>query len=540
MKKLLLFTSLLACGTWATSYGQTSTAAATQPKDENLIRFSQTIQAADLKKHLSILASDEYEGRETGEKGQKMAADYIKKHFENLKLAAPVKSNPDNPYYQPFPLARKTWEETYIKKGNKKYALFEDFFVAGDYTVAEKEMDFVFAGYGVETGSYSDYKELEKMGLSVKGKIAVVMVEEPKDKDGNFIFSASKTMADYSKNGYKAKLAKDKGAAGILLVYPTDFEFNKTLSLYKSWLSSPALDFESTEQNNFVTIYAKPEIAHKILKLKPKKFDKLLKPIIENKQSTAGKAVGTALVKSTRMAKRIMTENVLGFLEGTDKKDEVLIITAHYDHIGIVDGKINNGADDDGSGTCSVLELAEAFAQAKAAGFAPRRSILFMLVTGEEKGLLGSEYYTNHPIFPLKNTIADLNIDMVGRVDEKHKANPNYIYVIGSDKLSTDLHNLSEDTRKNYAAEVEFDYTYNDDNDPNRFYYRSDHYNFAVKNIPIIFYFNGVHDDYHQPTDDVEKINFDKMEKIGRLIFSTAWQLANGEKRPVVDKAPKE
>ena len=199
---------------------------------------------------------------------------------------------------------------------------------------------------------------------------------------------------------------------------------------------------------------------------------------------------------------------------------------------------IFNGADDDGSGTVAVIALAEAFAKAKKEGFGPRRSILFMTVAGEEKGLLGSSYYVEHPEFPLINTVCDLNIDMIGRIDEKHKNNPNYIYLIGSDKLSSDLHSISENVNKTYSN-LELDYTYNDEKDKNRFYYRSDHYNFAKKNIPVIFYFNGVHEDYHKETDDVEKINFEKIEKISRFIFFTTWQLANRNERIKVDSNKK-
>jgi Zn-dependent M28 family amino/carboxypeptidase len=157
-----------------------------------------------------------------------------------------------------------------------------------------------------------------------------------------------------------------------------------------------------------------------------------------------------------------------------------------------------------------------------------------MTVTGEEKGLLGSEYYTNYPAFPLANTVANLNIDMVGRIDPAHEGNPNYIYLIGSDKLSSELHNISEEANRKFTN-LQLDYKYNDPNDPNRFYYRSDHYNFAKHKIPVIFYFNGTHADYHQPGDDVEKINFTKMEKIGRLIFHTAWEVANRDQRIKVD-----
>ena len=185
-------------------------------------------------------------------------------------------------------------------------------------------------------------------------------------------------------------------------------------------------------------------------------------------------------VTSDVVVKEKLSENVLGFLEGTDKKDEVLVITAHMDHLGIHDGEIYYGADDDGSGTATVLEIAEAFSLAAANGIRPRRSILFMPVAGEEKGLLGSSYYTDHPVFELKNTVANLNIDMIGRVDETHekKNDSMYVYIIGSDKLSSDLHNVNEAANSTYTK-LNLDYTFNEPSDPNRFYYRSDHYNFA-------------------------------------------------------------
>ena len=168
--------------------------------------------------------------------------------------------------------------------------------------------------------------------------------------------------------------------------------------------------------------------------------------------------------------------------------------------------------------------------EAKKNGFGPRRSILIMAVSGEEKGLLGSKYYTDNPIYPLKNTITNLNIDMIGRVDDIYD-NPDYVYLIGSDRLSTDLHEISEEVnRKSYNLKL--DYTFNSEDDPNRYYYRSDHYNFAKNDIPVIFYFNGLHEDYHQPTDTADKINYEKVEKIARLIFLTAWELANRDERP--------
>ncbi|AUP77954.1 M28 family metallopeptidase [Flavivirga eckloniae] len=230
------------------------------------------------------------------------------------------------------------------------------------------------------------------------------------------------------------------------------------------------------------------------------------------------------------------SENVLAYIKGTEKPDEVVIISAHLDHIGVTKkGEVYNGADDDGSGTVAILEMAEAFKIASEKGHGPIRSVLFLHVTGEEMGLYGSRYYTDKdPIFPLENTVANLNIDMIGRVDRKHKNNRNYLYLIGSDKLSKELHNISEKVNKKYIN-MKFDYTYNDDDDPNRFYYRSDHYNFAKNNIPVIFYFNGTHADYHRPSDTPDKIQYDLLETRARLIFHTAWELANRDERVKVD-----
>lgn len=229
------------------------------------------------------------------------------------------------------------------------------------------------------------------------------------------------------------------------------------------------------------------------------------------------------------------SENIWAYIEGTEKPEEVLVISAHYDHVGMKNGEVYNGADDDGSGTVSLLEIAQAFMQAKKDGYGPKRSILFLHVTGEEHGLHGSRYYSENPLFPVANTIADLNIDMIGRRDDAHKDNGNYVYVIGSDRLSTDLHKINEDANKKYTK-LALDYTFNADNDPNQFYYRSDHYNFAKKGIPIIFYFNGVHADYHKPGDTPDKIEYDLLAKRAQLAFVTAWELANRKDRPVVDK----
>ena len=229
------------------------------------------------------------------------------------------------------------------------------------------------------------------------------------------------------------------------------------------------------------------------------------------------------------------SENIWAFIEGTEKPEEIIVISAHYDHVGVQNGEVYNGADDDGSGTVALLEIAEAFKLALKEGYKPKRSIMFMHMTGEEHGLLGSSYYSENPLFPMANTVTNINIDMIGRHDEFHTDSSNYVYLIGSDYLSTDLYTICEEANKKYVN-IKLDYKFNDRSDPNRFYYRSDHYNFAKNGVPSVFLFNGVHEDYHQASDEVSKIEFDALAKRTQLAFAIAWDIANRENRPVVDK----
>lgn len=502
--------------------------------------FAKTITAEDLSKYLHVLASDEYEGRETGQKGQKLAAAYISNFFRENGLTGPVASNPGNTYYQKFNLEQATWKTASLKVGKKQFAYMQDFFLFGDAPEqSTQKLDLVFAGYGIDDKAYSDYRN-----LNVKGKTVVVLAGEPMDKTGNYLVSKSKTPSAWGADSRaKTRTAAQKGASNILVIETSDAGFQKTLGALKHWIESPSIAFPGKEQNN-PTIFVSPAVGAAILGTSVKKLQ-----AYQTETGAAGKPIASKFKISTetelqteKARQPLSTENVLGFVEGSDKKDEVIVITAHYDHIGMDPTKsgdqIYNGADDDGSGTSAVMEMAQAFMEAKKAGAGPRRSILFMAVTGEEKGLLGSEYYTKNPVFPLANTVANLNIDMIGRTDEKYAGNKNYIYVIGSDKLSSELHNINEIANQQHTK-LELDYTYNDEKDPNKFYYRSDHYNFAKNNIPVIFYFNGVHEDYHKETDEVSKIMFDKMQNITRLVFHTAWELANRDERIKVDSNKK-
>lgn len=476
------------------------------PDPEPEILFSESITAEHLYDHLAILASDSLEGRETGERGQKMAADYIKNEFIKNDLLPVVNENDTMQYYQKFNLIKTSWEDVYVKVNNKKFENFNGIIRYGKKDIpVEITSDIIFAGYGTE-------KEIN--ALDVAGKAILFLSFEP--------YTWAK----------KVDYARSKGAVAYFVVNAaSDEEFEAQTVNLRHYLSDPKVAFSPQPSGETAIFYTSPKVAGKIFNIK---FNKLEESIItdgDHKQHYSNKLKPAKVTYKARLKyDKIETENVLGFIEGGDKKEEVIVITAHYDHIGMKGDQIYNGADDDASGTSAVIEIAQAFALAKKDGFTPRRSILFMAVTGEEKGLLGSQYYTNNPVFPLEKTVANLNIDMIGRMDASHSENPDYVYLIGSNKLSKELHEISEEMNATYTK-LDLDYRYNDDKDPNRFYYRSDHYNFAKNNIPVIFYFNGTHEDYHQVTDTIEKINFEKLEKISRLIFYTAWEVANRNER---------
>ncbi|NID11811.1 M28 family peptidase [Fibrivirga algicola] len=535
---LLMLTGQFVLAQAPTASGPTSAAAVT---------YAQTVTAADLEKNLRILAADDMEGRETGTRGQKKAAAFIASQFASYGLK-PVAKQADGTmgFLQPFTLYKKNWGDLYVKAGGKQFTYLTDFLLNGLFSVpTETNYETVFVNYGIVDDKFDDY-----VNLDVKGKAVVMLDGEPKAADGTSAVNNSKEGSKWGKpESMRAKvtIAKDKGAAQIFVISTADAAGFKQLLRERGALQQRfnRLSLKAGTENtgSVGTFMVSTDMGAALLGQTPDKFRKALDQMAKMGTSTIGKLAGKIALKGERKDENVQTENVAGYLEGTDKKDEVLVVSGHYDHIGISpDGQINNGANDDGSGTVSVMELAQGFAKAKAEGKGPRRSILFLTVVGEEKGLLGSEYYADYgPIFPLENTVADLNIDMVGRVDDLHKdksPKDNYIYVIGSDKLSSDLHKISEE-QNNANTKMDLDYKYNDPNDPERIYYRSDHYNFAKHKIPIIFYFNGLHADYHRPTDDVEKIDFKLAEKTARLVFFTAWEIANREDRLKVDSNKK-
>ena len=480
-----------------------------QKKDKALAAIAASITADDMKKHLYTIASKEMEGRDTPSPGLEKAANYIENYFKSIGLLPGNKGS----YRQQYPLYRDSALGSSIKVNGSSFEVFKDFQPASNNFSADMRFsEVVFAGYGIVDDKRDDYKNLD-----VAGKLVLILDGTPADYK-----SATPVRGQApppSSSFGKTSTASKKGAAALLVVY-SNFP-RRVTPMNTNWSMRGGY---MAKQSPF-TFNISPDIASTIMGEDGKNiFDKAKAGSLVSKTYTTEIDLGYS--KSSKVT---YVSNVIGMIEGTDKKDEYVFLTSHYDHVGKRDTVIYYGADDDGSGTTGILELAEAFAKAKAAGKGPRRSIVFMTVSGEEKGLWGSEYYSNHPVYPLEKTTVDLNIDMIGRTATeylKDKDSTNYVFIIGDDKLSSDLAPITDQVNKTYVK-MKLDRKYNDPNDPNRFYFRSDHYNFAEKGVPIIFYFNGVHADYHKPTDTPDKINYPMMAKRAQLVFFTAWEMAN-------------
>jgi Zn-dependent M28 family amino/carboxypeptidase len=506
------------------------------------VPYAASITPEGLKADLSVLASDEYEGRETGQKGQKMAADYLAKAFASYGLTGPV-SGSDNAYLQHFSMNRVGVDPaSSIKIGNRTFVAGKDFYVlVRDQAAAVAELRPTFIGYGISTAGYADYQPTD---AALKNKDLLLLLGEPLNKAGQPLLGKNGKPSAYGGAGFTEMGERSPTMRGLtprttIRIMPSAAALAQVTKDYsrmqvgEEHLEFPGAPAGPGGPNVF---FVSPEMGAAMLGTTPAGLAKYQKAVAAAGKPVASpfKPVAVKLQGGERKAP-FTTENVLGYLEGTDKKDEVVVLSAHYDHLGIKNGIVYNGADDDGSGTASVLAMARAFTQAKKDGHGPRRSILFLANVGEEEGLLGSQYYTDHPIFPLASTVTDLNIDMVGRMDTLHQGKSDYVYVVGADKLSQELNTLSESTNQQYQP-LALDYKYNDPADPEHIYYRSDHYNFAKHNVPIIFYTSGLHKDYHQTTDDVDKIDFPAMARRDQFIFHTAWAVANRDQRIMVDE----
>jgi len=498
------------------------------------------VTAKQLKEYLTFIASDELEGRDTPSRGLDIAAMYIAQHLASWGLK-PAGDN--GSYFQKVPLTleKVVARDTRLEMGGQSFEYGKDFLTSLS-AASIKDTPIVFAGYGwvIKSKNINAYQ-----GIDVKDKIVVVVNSLPKGVTFNDL--KGPVGGDWMSPPF---YAQSNGAKAII-----------NLPTFGNLINWEANRWTQSEKGAVSFGTQAPLIKIPMITVSPRLLsaiftgEKASATTIFNKTQTLDEQAVFDLKAEKKMSidvgvkkEAIHTQNVVGILEGSDPvlKNEYVAIGAHYDHVGMNPfaagpDKIWNGADDDGSGTVSVLNIAQAFATGAKR---PKRSMLFIWHAGEEKGLWGSEYYTNNPTVPINSIITGLNVDMIGRYqapgEENHPQNkrlpkPHEVFTIGNKMMSTELGQIADDVNASFLK-LNFNSQYDGPDHPDQFFYRSDHFNYAKKGIPIIFFMDGDHADYHQPSDSVEKINFEQMEKVARTIMAIGWTLANGAKRPTVDK----
>ena len=554
-----------------------STTPATSPTPTALERpelvedYQATITPEDLAAYLYVFASDFFEGRETATRGQKLAAYYLAGQYRKLGLEPKGTAETSDPYapeayFQPFTVYGQRLKEarlSVIARGDTvATSTFSPASTGGEALLAYGNApttgaEVVFAGYGIaddELG-YNDLEALRKADVDVSGKWLMVLRDEPLADSSTSLLPTSDgapsrwTRAPLTKLSalYNTTVPKGiliVGDIGPRATEPISEQVQEEAAAARESVGSLSLSEAPGSSRLIPPIYTiSAELANEILASSGRTVGEVQEEINQQLKPVVFEVADVRVASTIRQEPfAAQTENVLAYIEGTDPelKNEVVVLSSHYDHIGIDptlgEDPINNGADDDGSGTVALLEIAEAFMQAKRDGHGPRRSILFLHVAGEEKGLLGSAYYADtEPVFPIDQTVTNLNIDMIGRFDPTHPTgSEDYVYIIGSNLISEELHDLNADVNEATGIDLELDERFNSKDDPNRFYARSDHWNFGKQGVPFIFYFTGTHEDYHGPDDEADKIEYERMARIGRLIFATAWQVANQDAPPEV------
>jgi len=532
MTRLLLAAALLA---GPAAYAQTAARPMTAPvrptptvaQDPALVqRYQATITPDELAGHLYVYASDHFAGRDTGSPGESLARLYLAGQYRQMGIgprgtAADTTGNYGlGAYMQPFTLERSTLQSLSVTASRGGTALAESRLAAGDTDAtlfvpvggevpdAPVTAPLVYVGYGADVVASTP---------DVRGKVVLLRPGSP----GN--------PGDRSAMGAAFEALGESGAVAVLLpMMPTAAALSRFAARAVSGgggLSLPPAPGEAAGADEPLALLTGLDVAERLVG----SFD----------AATAGDTGVTITIDGRQTRETVHTANVLAVIPGSDLADEVVIVSAHLDHVGTREGEgdtIFNGADDDGSGTVTMLEIAEAFETARRDGHGPRRTVLILHVTGEERGLLGSEYYADRePVFPLAQTVTNLNVDMIGRHDPTHPgADSNYVYVIGGDLISQDLHDWNAAVNTTTGLDLDLSDRFNSPDDPNQFFRRSDHWNFGKHDVPFIFYFTGTHEDYHQVGDEPHKIDYDRMATIGRLIFGTAWDVANRDARPAV------
>ncbi len=506
-------------------------------------RGADNITAAQLRDYLSFIASDELEGRDTPSRGLDTAAKFIAMSMSRWGLKP---AGDDGTYFQKIALRRDLIDRTLTRVQFNGFSLD----LGNDYIPSPRAGDvsgqLVFAGSGwlLKSKNIDGFK-----GIDAKGKIAIVFSPLSGLPRGTIRSDLTgKRGEDWMEPG---EYARKQGAVGLIVV--PDFQFFASWEVNRQRLTERGTimveKFQTQTVGLLPTIIASPRLASILFQGERQNATTLYERAYGGNELPASFALSEGKVMSitvTPKGEPLATQNVVAVFEGSDPvlKNEYVALGAHYDHEGMNSlargDRIYNGADDDGSGTTTLIAIAEALSKAR---IKPKRSVLLVWHTGEEKGLWGSRYFADYPTVPLGQIVTQINLDMVGRSKKEGDTNPrnlnlsgpNQIYVIGSRMMSTELGDLAEHVNKSYLN-LTYDYRYDDPKDPNRFFFRSDHYNYAKKGIPIIFFFDGEHEDYHRVTDTADKIDYQKMEKIARTVYMTMFEIANRPARPTIDK----
>jgi len=556
MKKLLLLSAVIAfIGCSQTQPSET--------KPTSALDFTSGIDSTYLYKHLSVIAHDSLEGRDTGSKGQQKAADYIIEQYKRLGVKGGMG---DGSYLQPLDLNTSKLNSVSFKisvterteeKGDKgKIMINEEVKVMESVLTSESASDIIqiyggevsftadviFAGIGI-TDEARGVKPFE--GVDVKDKWVLVFMDIPSVVDGDTVLSPG-----FNNSSRYREIIMGLGAKGLLMIPETEARFMRNADNAKASIGKTGglrlayLDNDS-ESLTFAYCLIKPNAAAKLLSLADttalkEKYTEISKSLTEFKATPLS---ATIEIKNDSKPEVVVSNNIVALIEGSDPvlKNEYVVVSAHYDHVGVGTpdkngDKIYNGADDDGSGTVGILSVAETLTKAKNAGVGPKRSIIILHVTGEEKGLLGSRFYSDHPTVPIENIIANINVDMIGRIDDDYvkKGEKNYVYIIGGSIISSAMDSLLT-VANSKSTKIKLDMKYNDLNDRNQFYRRSDHWNFGRLGIPFSFFFNGTHPEYHRPGDEISKIVFDEYARRAQLVYAYTIELANMNGRPLVD-----
>ncbi len=540
MKKTF-FTLLLAVGLLSSSvvFAQDIKITADEKK------AAEGITAAQLSSYLHFVASDAMGGRDTPSQGLDITAEFIKMNLQKWGFKG---AGDNGTFFQKIALVREAIDPaaTAVGIGEQQFAFGTDIVRSSGNATGGLSAPVVFVGNGwmVKSKSLNPYA-----GIDVKGKFVAAYSDGQPSNRYPVPMPQGVTQADLTGTrgvdwADPISYARENGAAGVI-VLPSKFLRDNwpaaTQSFGRSRLVVDKLRRQPNGPAPINVFVASAKFTNALFA--GEKGD----PLAGHSASFALSPQKIVSFNIVNKGETLWTQNVVALWEGSDPvlKNEMVAIGAHYDHDGTNpnapgDDKIWNGADDDGSGTVAVLSIAEALAHAK---IKPKRSVLLVWHAGEEKGLWGANYFNKFPTVDIRTVIAQLNIDMIGRSKKEGDTNPrnknltgpNSIYVIGSEMMSSTLGAVTKGTNSQYLG-LTYDYKYDDPKDPERFFFRSDHFHYAQNGIPIAFWFDGEHEDYHRPSDTADKIDYQKMEKVARTIFLTMWELTELKERPKVDK----